>query len=232
MTEEDIIAYIDGELDGAARARAEAALAADAALRARAEQHRALRQAMLTSFDSVLTEPVPERLIGAVRQPPATVVSIDSGRRRVAAIPAAGWLTALAATLVVGVFTGRQLAPAGGALGADPVLISSLDGTGIAPIKTAPIKIALSYRDRSGRYCRVYEDRRRIAAAGIACRADAGWAVEVVAAVPAATPGTYHTAAAALPPPVLTTIDTTIAGAPLDRASERAAAAAHWNARR
>jgi hypothetical protein len=76
ITEELLMAYADGELDGAEhaadRARIEAAMRADPDVAQRIESHRALRQQLSATFDRVLDEPVPDRLIAAVRRASAT----------------------------------------------------------------------------------------------------------------------------------------------------------------
>jgi hypothetical protein len=72
ITEELLMAYADGELDGAEhaadRARIEAAMRADPDVARRIESHRALRRQLGATFDPVLDEPVPDRLIAAVRR--------------------------------------------------------------------------------------------------------------------------------------------------------------------
>jgi hypothetical protein len=76
ITEELLMAYADDELDGAEhatdRARIEAAMRADPEVARRVESHRALRRQLGASFDRVLAEPVPDRLIAAVRRASAS----------------------------------------------------------------------------------------------------------------------------------------------------------------
>jgi hypothetical protein len=76
------MAYADGELDGAEhaadRARIEAAMRADPEVVRRIESHRALRRQLGATFDRVLDEPVPDRLIAAVRRASARADG-DSG---------------------------------------------------------------------------------------------------------------------------------------------------------
>ena len=90
-----------------------------------------------------------------------------------------------------------------------------------------PIQVGLSFRNRAGAYCRTFQsapDRL----AGVACREPQGWAAATLAAwTPTAGPA-YRTAAAVLPPAVLTSVDALIAGEPLDAAGERAARAEGW----
>lgn len=70
VTDELLMAHVDGELDAEARVAVEAAIAADPELQRRVARQQALRDKLRASFDSVLAEPVPERLIEAARSAP------------------------------------------------------------------------------------------------------------------------------------------------------------------
>lgn len=70
VSDEQLMAFIDGELDEAESAEIADALAADRSLRERAEKFRATRAAVQQAFDAVLREPVPEHLIALVRAAP------------------------------------------------------------------------------------------------------------------------------------------------------------------
>ena len=84
IPDEVLMAYADGELNdaehAAERAQVEAAIKADAEVARRVEQHRALRARLNASFDRVLDEPVPDRLIAAIRRGPSAGTS-DNGSR-------------------------------------------------------------------------------------------------------------------------------------------------------
>lgn len=71
IPEELVMAYVDGELDeperAAERAQVIAAMEQDPEVMRRVEQHRALRRQMRATFDPVLDEPVPDRLVAAIR---------------------------------------------------------------------------------------------------------------------------------------------------------------------
>src|SRR5207253_696626 len=60
-SEETLMAYADGELDPAARAALEAAMAADPGLAQRVARHQALRARLRAALDPVLDEPLPQR---------------------------------------------------------------------------------------------------------------------------------------------------------------------------
>ena len=93
ITEEQIAAYADGELEGEALAQIEAAIAADPALAAKVEAHRALRSQLSAHFAPVLDEAVPDHL-AALLQPKqaapaeAEVVSFAAERQKRGLAPA------------------------------------------------------------------------------------------------------------------------------------------------
>ena len=66
-SDEQLVAYVDGELDDAAQAEFDAALTHDAELRARVDGLQSSAQILRAAFDPILREPVPERLLAAAR---------------------------------------------------------------------------------------------------------------------------------------------------------------------
>ena len=79
ITDDMLIAYVDGELSEPQRALVEGAVAADPVLFEKLEQHRRFRARMFGAFAGVLDEPVPERLVEAAK--PSKVVSLAERRR-------------------------------------------------------------------------------------------------------------------------------------------------------
>ena len=225
--EEDLIAYVDGELDeDAARAFTER-MAADPGLAARVAQHRALRDRLRAAFEPILQAPVPERLVEAARAPPAAPPARS---------PWVGW-AAMAAGLALGVLIGRGLADHGplrverdGALVARGELARALDSQLAADQAGRPIQVGLSFQARGGDYCRTFRaSRERIA--GLACHEGKRW-IAKVATVDQAPPAKadYRMAAGAISPAVLAAVDAMIAGEALDQAGETAARAKGWKA--
>jgi hypothetical protein len=242
-SEETLMAYADGELDPAARAALEAAMAADPGLAQRVARHRALRARLRVALDPVLDEPLPERLLESVRgaaapRPAAKVIPL----KRPAA-PRWSWpqLGALAASLVLGALLGPLLLhpPAGGSavLTRDGQMLA---GGTLARALTeqlasnqppgAPVEIGVSFRARDGGYCRSFVLREQKALAGIACRERDAWRLEVLAQAPtsASAAGGYRPAGTALPPSVARTLDELRAGEALDASAEAAARARGW----
>ena len=223
--DERLIAYVDGELPAAERARLEAEIAADPGLAARLARHRALAETVSAAFAPVLDEAVPARLLAA-----ATAAN-DRGAGRPSRARLAPW-AAIAASLLVGVVAGRIAWPTsavlvqqGGALTAQGHLARALDVQLAAD--PGPVKVGLTFRAADGRVCRTFEsapDRL----AGLACRADGGWAARTVTAWAPPAQAAYRQAASDTPPEVLAAVDALIAGQPLDASAERAARDRGW----
>jgi hypothetical protein len=236
--EETLIAYADGELDAATRAAIEAAAASDPQLAQRIAQHRALRARLHAAFEPVLEERVPERLLATVRgtAAAASADNVISLRPR----PRWSWPQwgAMAASVVLGVLLGALLlrpsgAPIdtrGGQMLASGALARALsDQLASTATPGAPVEVGISFRAKSGTYCRSFVLHAGGSLAGLACREQTSW--QVVALAPAeapGAPGTYRQAASSLPPPVARSLVDLIAGEPLDAAGEAAARARGW----
>lgn len=235
ITPERLYAYLDGELDAAARAEVEAALAADPALAAELAAQRGLRAQLRGAYDPVLDEPMSKRLQAVTAETPAANV-VDLASRRVARrwwqAPATGW--AAAAALALGVLLVPRLQPEAGLVGevdgrlvAQGELRRALD-EGRSGERFGSVAVGFAFRDREGAYCRSFTLDEAPARAGLSCRGPEAWTVEVLAET-AAVPGTeLRQAAAALPPAVLAAIDARIEGEPLDAEAEAAALSAGW----
>jgi len=237
FSEETLMAYADGEVDEPTRVAIEAALAADPALAQRISRHRALRARLRGAFDPVLTEPVPQRLLAAASAtaPRPRIAPVVPLRR--SAAPRWSWpqLLALAASLVIGALLGPWLrGPApliarDGTLLADGALARALSQQLAShQAATAPVQVGVSFRSHNGDYCRTFVLREQAALAGLACRERDAWRLEALAATEPSPPGEYRAAASALPPAVASTLDTLIAGPPLDARGEAAARDHDW----
>jgi len=241
--DEVLMAYADDELDARTRAAVEAAMASDPEIAHRIAQHKALRGRVHSAFNKVLGEPVPARILTVVRGEPAgprkdNVVPL---RRR----PARQWTwpqwTAIAASLIVGVIGGRlslvrsrgtvPIALRGGQVMAAGALAAALSDR-LAADQPAddPVRIGVSFRSKSGEYCRTFTVRQPAALGGLACHAADGWQVGVLARAESAgvEPGAYRQAASPMPPAVIAAVSGQIAGEPLDAQAEAAARGRHW----
>lgn len=242
FSDEILMAYADDELDPRTRAAVDAAMAADPEIARRVEQHKALRATLRSSFGKVLDEPVPEHLVTAARTAAAVrregnVVPLH--RKPVRRIWSPAQWGALAASLVIGALLGqawvRSSAPGpivarNGELRASGTLERALSGQLASnQTATAPVQIGLSFRARSGDYCRTFSLREGGSLAGLACRGDDGWRVRVLAQSASETgTGQYRQAGSAMPRSVLQTVDEEIAGEPLDARAEADARNRGW----
>jgi hypothetical protein len=251
ISELELQAYVDGELAPADVGRVEAAIAADPALARAVERERALRARLRAAFDPVLDEPVPEHLqsvlLPAARveenrvvlpSPPPAGESRGRGvvdlhprksQRPVWQLPVyalAASLLAVAVSLWLRpVFTPVRMQD--GRLVASGPLTRELN-QGLASVADAasPVAIGITFRAQDGRICRTFTQR---AMAGLACRADEGWTIEVLSHASSAAQGEVRQAGSALPPEVQAAIDARLQGEPFDAAQERAARDHGWH---
>ncbi len=243
FSNETLSAYTDGELDAATRAAVEAAMASDPQLEQRIAEYRALRARLQQAFAPVLAEPLPERLLASARgaparQRPSNVIELQTRPRARWSWPQWG---AMAASLVIGALLGPLLsrsptgnAPVdtrGGQMLARGMLERALSEqlAGTQPA-AAPVQVGVTFRARSGAYCRTFLVHDESQLAGLACRARSAWRIETLARTdPGPNRAGLRPAGSALPPAVAGTLDELIAGEPLDAAAEAAARARGWN---
>jgi hypothetical protein len=238
IDDETLMAYADGELAGAARAAVEAAMAADPRIAERAARHRELRRRLHAAFEPVLSEPLPERLLAnaSAAGSAGNVIPL-----KVRATPRWSWPQwgAIAASLVIGVLSGALLLRRGeggpivarnGQMLAGGVLASALSNQlASAQPSNAPVQIGVSFRTRDGAYCRTFVLQDGQALAGLACHERGSWQLQVLAQSEPGRGGAYRPAGSSLPPAVTRTLDTLIAGEPLDAAAEAAARTRNWS---
>lgn len=252
FSEETLMAYVDGELDGETCTAIETATASDPELARRIARHFALAKKVRAAFDPVLREAVPDRLKDAIAQPAAAasagagagaVIELSRARPAKPDLPAQTWSwlqwSAIAASLVVGVLAGRvvlqdpsqmQLAKDGGGLVARGALERALS-TQLASAQAgdAPVRIGISFLSKSGEYCRTFSLSNEIA--GLACRAGADWRLQVVAhsATGPQPSGAYRMAGGDAPGAVMRAVEERIAGSSLDAREEEAALRRGWH---
>jgi hypothetical protein len=249
ISDEELMAYADGELDGAEfvsrRASLEAALQSDPALARRLAEHRQLRQQLRALHVDVLEEAVPERLLAAARaRPGATVTDLNAVRTAKAAAqrPARRvpiW-SALAASVLIAagvgyiaylqrggnpleLKNGELLASAGLDHALNQQLAGTAPGAGLA-------QMGVSFRARNGQYCRSFVLNQAHPVAGLACHQAQSWHIKALAPTTSAAGSAdgYRLAASELPPTVRSKIEELIAGDPLDAAAEAQARQAQW----
>lgn len=225
ITDDMLVAYVDGELPEPQRAVVESAVAADPVLFEKLEQHRRLRARVFGAFAGVLDEPVPERLVEAAK--PSNVVNLTEWRRS----PVPMW-AAMAASLVVGVVAGGVALPRFGEqpmIGSDLTAHGELAGALEKQLASAPddsaVRVGLTFRSADG-YCRTFSEA---SVAGLACREGDGWKVRMAVAHDGGPAGDYRMAASDVPPEVIEAAQALMVGEPLDAEAEAAAAAKGWD---
>ncbi|WP_338468448.1 hypothetical protein RXV95_07830 [Novosphingobium sp. ZN18A2] len=236
----DVIAYVDGRLEGAARDTFEARLANDPALVRQVAAHRWMSRQIVAAFGVPPGDEIDESELARLGLSTGNVVDLagrsrHAVRRSVFGAIAAG---ALAAGLVAGVLLDRTIdRPDAGMLQADgngrvfaqgelaDSLSHRLSG------EPGPVKIGLSFRTAQG-ICRTFSTPRGLS--GIGCREGNGWSVPIVSAPqrPAQESGEYRLAGGAVAPAVMARVDTSIVGDPLAPAQEKALIARDWQAGR
>ena len=247
-----LMAFADGELDETTRQMVEAAERDDPDVRRRLDVHRRLRARLETAFAATLDEPVPKRLLAAVRDPAAAAPVIRLADRRAAKTAAAArkisisrWpaFGSLAASILVGLGLGYAAWH-----GPDEILKISSDGSVVASgtlakalstqlvAERAPDGVAtigLSFLAKSGAYCRTFSLSSGHGGAGLACRDGERWRIHLLA--PAANDGSagsgYRTAGSNDSPQLRSLIESEIQGEPLTRGDEEAARRAGWRFR-
>ena len=227
MTEEQIIAYVDGELGPIEALRFERAIEADPAMAVEVERHRRLRAMVAGHFAPVPTEPLPERLTALLD---SNVVAFRPARK--SWFGQGGRYAALAASLVAGLIAGQflPLAPSapigeqGGAVVAQGDLADALDNQLASAEQSGPYRIGVSFRRGDARYCRTFAGK---AGVGIGCRDDRGWTLERFVADKPPEAAAYRQAGSASAD-ILAAAQDMMAGNPLDAAAEKAVQARGW----
>lgn len=181
ITPEEIAAFADGQLEGDARTRIAAAVAADPVLARQVEAHRRLAARLSGHFAPILDQPVPEALArlletagGGMPENQAEVIDLAAARERrhmMRRLP--GWGgAAIAAALVAALVFSIDGGHAPGEY-ANARLAGVLDRQLVASQPTgAETRILLSFRNQAGELCRAYSDA---GSSGIACRDSEGW---------------------------------------------------------
>ncbi len=222
--EATIIAWVDGELDEAEAARIAQAVATDTELAALADRHRRMKARFAAAFGPIADEPVAA---------PTPVVSLAAARAeraaKVAPKPSQRWWGvggAIAASLLVGVLIGHGVGGPPGvadkpkALELAAPIAAALDGQ--LSGDSGAVRVALSFKDRDGQYCRSFSGQNF---SGVACRDAGDWQLRYAALTPGQKTDYRMAGTDAAQAQVVAAM---IAGDPLDRGGEETARKAGW----
>ena len=240
LSEETLMAYVDGELDGPTREQVARAVAADPEVARKVAAHQAVREQLRAGFAPILKEPVPTRLLSLVQGAPGSMPAQVLPFRK-QPVPQRAWMQwgSLAASFLLGAVvwhfatqlnSSAPITAQQGEFMASGTLQKALDGQLAATQEpAAAVQIGVSFLSRQGRYCRSFSLHGGADAAGLACHENEGWTVQVLAHEPASQArGQYRQAASDLPPAVVRAVADAIAGDPLDAAAEATARASGW----
>jgi len=243
ISDETLMAYVDGELSAEERMRLAALIEQDAQLQARVARQERVHEALRAAFDPALRQPVPERLEkAAMTTAPSLRWRAAQGVKQflagieLRALPSSA---VLASTLLLGVaigllFTlfqgGSGLVRSDGrALIAQGALAEALSQRLATDNSAAGPRVGVTFRSRNGHVCRTFETGSTTDnLAGIACREPGGWAVTTLTRIAPATQQHYELAGAGMPAVVRGALGEMIEGEPFDAAEERRAREAGW----
>jgi anti-sigma-K factor RskA len=249
IPDETLMAFVDGELDAAARAAVESALKEDPELAKRVARHVALRQRLRVAYSSELTEPVPQRLLEAAKRVPPqanNIVSLKDARgaklREAAdsSPSAVRWrpAAAIAASVIIGFGLGyanrnQGSAPlvrtADGALTAGGALAKALSTQLVARQNPgSEVHIGVSYKAKNGEYCRTFALSGTVSPSGLACRYGEQWRIESLGQSNDAAGSGYRTAGTNMSSQTLKAVEERIDGEALDAAGEAEALQKDW----
>ena len=230
VTPERLAAYADGELNDADRMVVEAELERSPELRAQLAAHRTLKARLAAHFAPIAEQPVPERLIAAVRQAAGGAGVIEfkrppADRSSARSLPRWTWLAApaLAASVALAVLVPGSRQTDDYASGE---LARALDRQLVATQpSTAPVRILLSFRSDDDRYCRAFS---AASVAGIACRGGAGWRLQERIEVVGKSAPEYRQAGSGAED-LMAAVQEMAAGPALDAAEELQARTRGWH---
>lgn len=245
ISDDDVMRYVDGEIDESTRATIDHSLASDPALVQRIARARAVRAQLASVFDPVLKEPVPDRLMALLRTPsnemPSNVTPLPTSKRAAAVRARWSWHEwgAMAASLILGIVASRGLnrsseLPLVGQVDQSLVARGPLDAALTNQLGTdtdREIRVPVTFTAAGGQLCRAFTVVSAGGWSGVACRRGATWTLDALdkGADPASTEA-YRMAGAALPASILATVDSLRRGEPLDENAEVAAKARGWSA--
>jgi|GEM_PF-3458029 len=196
ISDEDLMAYADGELDGAKRADIAQALLTDADLRERLARHQALSELTRIAFEPApdMSDGLAATLAGLADQP-----ANDRSEKR-----SMHWIVSAAALFLAGIMfiaslsgpssDGALITADGDALSAGPVLASVLDASLPMPT-TQEIRVERSFISNADTYCRQFRYNAKSPARGLACKTGEHWEIAIITSYEPVPEGSFLPAA-------------------------------------
>jgi len=238
ITDQLLMAYVDGELSPDLAAMILSRLTEEPELLERLEEHQRLRGELSALYEPVIDEPLPPSLTDLLSKDdaeaawtpaPARGTGLDrlKGAWPMAATAAAAALVGIGLSEVFHARDPLTRSPDGRIM-ASGSLARALENDLAAAKADSDAKILASFEDRSGQYCRVFqtggghED-------GVACKNTGHWLVVALANASGAEPAEgYRQASSALAASIATAVDELQASNAMTPAQERQARTQQW----
>jgi hypothetical protein len=222
--DEQVRAFVDGQLDAASAARLASQVQQDLALAERVARQRALRRQGVKEPAAQPAAPAPAATEPVAMQP---APAAQGGKARSA--PSLVWWSVTLAAVVIAALAGwsvpresdQTFIPDANGLAAGGRLAKALDERISAEgSKEGGVLVSLSFRAGDGRYCRTFSLDTGID--GLACRNGRTWQVESIGRPPQdAQAGPYREASSELSPSVIAALSRWQAGNALTPEEER-----------
>lgn len=240
IPDDDVIAYVDGCLQGSERAAFEASLRENPELAEQVAAHRWIARQIVAAFGEPPRDEVDDADLARLGLSEGNVVEFAARRRHTTrrSVFAASLSSAIAASLVAGVFLDRMISePDVGILQADSTgrvvargelaenLSDRLSGV------PGEVRIGLTFRTAQT-VCRTFATPQGLS--GLGCREDGQWLVPIVTTSRADTQRKteYRLAGGDVAPFVMAEVDRLIVGEPLSPTQEKALMATGWQSDR
>lgn len=227
VTDEMLMAYVDGELDPGAHEEVRRAIEGNVEIAARAEMFRKTRNVAKAAFADLLATTPPKRLVDAIAsENGAKIVRFPARRTIATTLPLAASI-AIAFGLA-GYWWGQNSMPSPEILGASPVAaaLSRNPAGEPATVRLGDAQAtltALSSFPVEGGYCRMFElsgDGLATAMRGVGCGRGDDWTIDIAVAS-SGEDGGYAPASAGLTESIDIYLDAKGAGAPLSDEEEQ-----------
>lgn len=252
FTDDDLSAFLDGELAPERASELRDVLTSDPDLAARLEELAAADHLVKATYGPIADEPMPDAVMEMLRadrqttpELPANVTALTQKRGGVWR-----WSTSLAAaaSLVLGIGVGTQLSTTDNDVDQDQLLVGLVapasvlhttleTGASAKPVALsgnadATVTPLLTFTSTDGKYCREFTIDKPIATErALACRARDGWRVVLAARESrAGTPEDFTAAAEAASPAFDAYIDRLMIDAPLSASEEAILIGRGWTA--
>ncbi len=239
FTEEQLSAYLDGELPDELMAAVKAAVTDDPKIAERVSALDMADQSVKAAYGDIADEPIPAEILALLDDEPVTN-NVVPFRARISTFSVSKWAAPLAATLamMIGLTVGRGTLVASGDSGA---LYAQLTGTITTSsplydvLESRPsavevrfnndadiaIKPTLTFQTVDGQYCREFQAQSKASALrGVACRSETNWNILTLNQAERYDVEGYQTASGTSAEIVNQIIDTIISGDPLSSEDE------------